>query len=110
MKSIVIVTGDELRHKYFRIALSNDDRFKVVSAYCEDVELSLEARTNENPNSSLIEKLHVSARKQSEKDFFETISRKLVDRSNPVKIRKGEINDANVVKAIKDLNPQLLVC
>ena len=63
MKSIVIVTGDELRHKYFRIALSNDDRFKVVSAYCEGVELSLEARTNENPNSSLIEKLHVSARK-----------------------------------------------
>ena len=110
MKSVVVITGDELRHKYFRIALANDDRFKVVSTYCEGVELSLEARTNKNPNSSLLEKLHVSARKQSEDDFFEAISKKLIDRSNPVKIGKGRINDTNLVREIKKLNPELLVC
>jgi phosphoribosylglycinamide formyltransferase 1 len=110
MKSVVIITGDELRHKYFRMTLSNDNRFNVVSAYCEGVENSLEARTNANPNSSLLEKLHISARKQSEDDFFKEISGKLIDRSNPVKIQKGKINDTNVVKAIKELNPELVVC
>jgi phosphoribosylglycinamide formyltransferase 1 len=110
MKSIVIISGDELRHKYFRMTLSNDNRFNVVSAYCEGVEHSLESRTNANPNSSALEKLHVLVRKQSEYDFFEEISKKLIDRSNPVKLEKGKINDTNVVTEIKELNPDLLVC
>lgn len=110
MKSVVIITGDELRHKYFRVVLSNDSRFNVASAYCEGVELSLEMRTNKNPKSSSLEKLHVSARTQSEVDFFEEISNNLIDNSNPIKIGKGKINDADVVRKIKELNPDLLVC
>ena len=38
------------------------------------------------------------------------MSSRLIDSSNAVKIRKGEINDEQVVRQIKDLNPDLLVC
>ena len=38
-------------------------------------------------------------------DFFGEISQELNDKSNPVQIRVGEINDVHVVKAIEKLEP-----
>ena len=64
------LTGNELRHRYFRIRLSNDSRFNVLASFCEDVEKSLANRVNSNPKAHQIEKLHVKARAQSEIDFF----------------------------------------
>jgi len=70
MKRVIILTGGELRHSYFRIRLSNDNRFEVVSSFCEGVEKSLESRTFADTNSSELQRRHVLARKQSEHDFF----------------------------------------
>ena len=42
MKQVVILTGSELRHSYFRLRLSNDERFKVVGSFCEGDEEGLE--------------------------------------------------------------------
>jgi len=110
MKKIVILTGNEMRHTYFRFILSNNDRFEVLASFCEGVEKSLESRTFSNIESSVLEKQHVLSRKQSEKDFFGAAVSNLIDNSNPVNINKGDINNSKIVEKIKHLNPDLLVC
>lgn len=110
MTTVVILTGNELRHKYFRTILARDSRFSILASYCEGTEKSLEARTATNPNSSDLEFLHVKARTQSENDFFSDVVNILGDKSNPFIIKKGEINNDNIVNDIYAINPELLIC
>ena len=35
---IIVLTGNEIRHQYFRKKLSNDSRFDVIASFCEGVE------------------------------------------------------------------------
>lgn len=110
MKRIVILTGDEIRHRYFRKKISNDVRFEVVCSFCEGDERSLTNKILQNSESSQLEKLHVLARDRSEMDFFGECTEILVDKSNPVSINKGDVNLPSIVKKIVDLNPDLLIC
>lgn len=107
---IVILTGDEMRHEYFRLSVANDGRFKVLASYCEGVEKSLQNRVKNNINSSPLEKFHVEARTQSEQDFFGDLISLMKDKSNPIKIPSGKINDEEVVAQIQLLDADLLVC
>ncbi len=110
LKKICILTGNELRHQYFRIRLSNDSRFNVLASFCEDVQKSLANRVNSNPKSHMIEKLHVKARAQSEIDFFSSFINISKDLSKSKIIKKGEINKIHIIKKILKLNPDLLIC
>ena len=108
--NVVLLTGDETRHNYFRKAFASDNRFRVLATYCEGVEKSLEARTRANETASKLEYMHVQARTQAEKDFFEEAIQNYPDYSNPVKIRKGEINSDEITSRIIELNPDVIVC
>lgn len=110
MKKIVILTGNELRHKYFRLKVASADDIAVLATYCESDEKSLKNRINQNPDSSKLERLHVEARDQSEKDFFEEAVNCIEDKSSPRVIPKGAINDAVIVDEVRLLNPDLIVC
>ncbi|MBK1634127.1 formyltransferase family protein [Rhodovulum adriaticum] len=110
MKRIVILTGDELRHRYFRLRMAQDPRFTVVSSVCEGTEKSLAARTQARPDASDLERWHVAARDQAEADFFGEIAAGLEDRSHPHRIAKGAINTPQEAARIIDLQPDLLVC
>ena len=68
--NIIILTGNETRHNYFRLSISNYPEINVISSFCETNEKSLENNLKANPNTSKLENLHVYARTQSEKDFF----------------------------------------
>lgn len=107
---IIILTGSEIRHEYFRKYLANDQRLEVLSTYCEGVENGLEARTRANPSATELELQHVLARKQAETDFFALANQLLPDRSNPQFISKGDINSKNVVESIIQQSPDLLIC
>lgn len=107
---IVILTGDEMRHQYFRNKLTLANGIEVLTSYCEGVEKSLANQINNNPNASNIEKLHIAARTQSETDYFAQSLSSMGEQSNACKIAKGAINDANIVREILDLNPDLLIC
>lgn len=107
---IVILTGDETRHQYFRLKVARDRRIEVLASYCEGVEKSLSNRVESNADSSTLEKLHVEARTQSEKDFFGESISSIQDKSNPIKIIKGEINNQLIVAEIEKLGANLLVC
>ena len=110
MKKIIILTGNELRHQYFRRKVASSEDICVLATYCESDEKSLKNRTNQDPTSSELQKLHVIAREQAEKDFFEEAVKSLEDKSRSKVIPKGSINDENIVREIKALSPDLLVC
>lgn len=107
---VVILTGDEVRHQYFRIRVANDPRFEVIASYCEGSERSLLNRAREQQNSSRLEIQHLEARSQAEKDFFGGYIDQSGDYSQPRRIAKGDINSANIVAEIIALQPDLLVC
>ena len=107
---VIILTGNELRHQYFRTIMSNDSRFTVLATISEGTENSLENRTDRNPNSTYLESLHVSARTQTEKDMLLDSVIHMSDKSNPIIIPKGEINEDEVTKQIYNYNPDILVC
>ena len=80
---IVVLTGSETRHVYFRKKLASDNRITVLASYCESNEKSLASRNNENAQTSQIEIQHVEARTQSEIDFFSDYIENYEDKSNP---------------------------
>jgi phosphoribosylglycinamide formyltransferase 1 len=110
MKRIIILTGNESRHQYFRKKISNDIRFETIRSFCEGSEKSLAVRTNEDIDASILEKWHVEARQQAETDFFEESISLLEDLSRAKIIKKGGINDELIVKNIIDLNPDIIIC
>lgn len=107
---IVILTGDEMRHQYFRSKVATSDGIDVLASYCEGVEKSLANQISSNPNASNLEKLHIAARTQSEADYFGQSLNSIRDKSNATKIAKGAINAPDIVQDITALNPDLLVC
>ena len=105
MKNIVILTGNELRHKYFKIMLANDKNIKVLRSYCEyEKKIPIKAGT-----VSKIQTTHLLERENAEKDFFSDIVLTLKDKSSSTLILKGMINDKKCVQQIKKLNPDLII-
>ena len=107
---IVILTGSETRHVYFRKKMASDTRIKVLTSYCESDEKSLAHRNNQNEHTSQLEIQHTEARAHSEIDFFSDYIESCEDKSNPKSISKGAINDKAIVDEIVAMEPDLLVC
>jgi len=107
---IIILTGGETRHEFFRKKIASDARISVLTTYCEGAEKSLENRIKLNKESSELELQHVQARTQAEKDFFEVSLTSINDLSNAHYIAKGAINDEKLVQDIINKQPDLLVC
>ena len=107
---IVILTGSETRHVYFRKKIAGDNRITVLASYCESDEKSLAARISQNTQASQLEMQHVEARTQSEIDFFSDYIKSYEDEPTPKLIRKGAINDEAIVNEIVAMNPDLLIC
>ena len=107
---IVILTGSETRHAYFRKKMASDTRIEVLTSYCESDEKSLANRNKQNEQTSQLEIQHVEARTQSEIDFFLDYIESSEDKSNPKFISKGAINDEAFVNEIVAMEPDLLVC
>ena len=107
---IIILTGNETRHKFFRIRVAFEKNITVLKTYCEGEEFSLENRIKKDSYENNLLLNHVKSRSQSERDFFSEIIGLLPDYSSPVNIPKGSINDLSVVEEILSLNPDLLIC
>ncbi len=107
MKKIVILTGNELRHKFFSIHLACCQEIQVLKTYREtgvtlqekvDGEAQSEARSS-----------HLNQRMETEIDFFQTFVQRAPDRSNPTIIQKGAINEEIHVEEIIQLDPDFIV-
>lgn len=109
MKRIIILTGSELRHDFFRkhVALSED--IEVINSYCEGQEKCLRSFTEEDEETNDIRLKHLSARERAEIDFFELFTKTSADYSKPIHLIKGEINNKKYTDAIISSKPDLLI-
>ena len=96
MRRVVVLTGSELRHDYFRLRLARMPGIAVLRTYCEGREKSLQALAAKK--CAELELWHLAAREQSERDFFELYVREVDDRSNHVFVEKGAINAPGVAE------------
>lgn len=108
MKKIVLITGTELRHKFFRVFLGNLKNIEILKTYCESENLNLQSFV-EKDSENLFRKQHLAQREQTEKDFFELFCNNTKDNSNPIFIEKGNINLNIHIDEIKKLNPDLII-
>src|SRR5690349_18512194 len=108
MKKVVIITGSELRHQFFRMFIASFDTIEVVKSFCESQDANL-AQVVEKQEDNALRKKHLVLREQTEKDFFELFCNYTEDKSNPYFLPKGAINTEEHVQMIKDLNPDLII-
>jgi len=106
MKKVVILTGNEVRHQFFRKFLGLSTNLQVVASYCEDAE---PGRIITGDEISELRKNHLDARNQTELDFFEVFNQKVEDKSNPKVLPRGEINTQAIVDEIISLRPDYLI-
>ena len=109
MIRIVILTGSELRHVFFRKYVAAHGDIQVTNSYCEGLEKSLYNFTSVDRNNYFRLK-HLEAREQTEEDFFKLFIESQDDDSRPVPLPKGQINDEKYTQKIIDSNPDLLIC
>jgi folate-dependent phosphoribosylglycinamide formyltransferase PurN len=107
---IIILTGNEPRHNYFRVMVASDPRIEVLASYCEVSEMEDVKHSGSRMGNSLLEQMHLVARKKSELEFFGEAVKSLGDESNPKKIQRGQINDKGIVGEIEKSDANLLVC
>lgn len=109
MKNIIILTGSELRHTFFRKFLALSQDIHVIQSYCEGMEKSLLAFVEKDPETNDIRLRHLAAREQAEQDFFSLFDETSQDHSNPIRLPKGNINSSETVQAIIEAQPDLLI-
>ena len=110
MTRIVVITGDEPRHRYFRLLVASDPRVKVLASYCEVLDKEAATASESRNDATLLERLHFDTRAKSELEFFGELLDSMIDKSNPKRIKRGQINDAINVSEIENLEADLLVC
>jgi methionyl-tRNA formyltransferase len=109
MKKILILTGNELRHQFFRKLLASVSSIDVVHSYCEVTQDINKALIGSSDNETSLREKHLNLRSQTEADFFSLFNQHIIDKSNPLLIKKGEVNETKNVNQIIDLNPDLII-
>ena len=108
MKTILL-TGSELRHEFFRKYIAIQKGIQVQLTTCESVKGNLSETLDLDSNSNDLRKLHLSSRNQYEKDFFGLFCDTIEDKSNPIFIDRGDVNNKDVVSKIIKLSPDLII-
>jgi len=106
MKKIVILTGNQLRHDYFKMKFSRESEIEVVATYCDIIE---PAHRLGNQSENKVMRDHFASRTQCEKDFFAEYIHAVPDHSSSIYIRRGAINEEKYIKEIRDINPDLII-
>ena len=108
-KRVVLLTGSELRHSFFRMYVSGNKGIDVIQTFCESRKGNLNEVVQKGGGVISHRMSHLAMREQTEKDFFEVFCQTVEDRSKPKYIERGDINREDIVQEIKDLNPDVIV-
>jgi len=105
---VILLTGNELRHEFFRKFIASDNQIKVLSTFCESEKGNL-SQVVENETNNFLRLQHLNARTITEIDFFGLYCDSIIDNSNPIFIEKGDINNSKLVDLISSLNPDIII-
>ena len=108
IKKIILLTGNELRHNYFKKYMSSQSEVDVIASFCESDSGNIVKKVNKQENNNLRKK-HLEERNKSEIQFFKNYCEESIDNSNSVFINRGDINSEKSVKEIIALNPDLII-
>jgi len=106
LKKIVILTSTELRHKYFRVFLSQQNGIQVLKTFSEDgwtlKKQLIDAKSN-------LKEEHLNLRNKSEISLLKEYCDETKDNSNNFTCKKDYLSTENCLKEIKTINPDLIV-
>ncbi len=105
---VVLLTGNELRHEFFRKFIASDNQITVLATYCESDKGNLNQIIRVEEKNTFRLK-HLVAREKTEVDFFGLFCNYISDDSNPIFIERGQINESNHLEFISSLNPDLII-
>ncbi len=102
MKKIIIITGSELRHKFFGYYFNKQKGIKLLYVIHEKMNKLTE---NKKFLNSKIFKKHINQRKISESKYF----KKYKNKYKSLNISKGKINEGFYIKKIKFDKPDYII-
>lgn len=108
MKRIIILTGNELRHIFFKKFMSLQPSLDVITTFCESTTGNISNQVNKESKNSLRME-HLNGRRESEIDFFQSFCEDTIDESNSNYIERGDINLEDNVNKIIALNPDIII-
>ncbi|MBC8213215.1 MAG: hypothetical protein H8E71_01030 [Candidatus Marinimicrobia bacterium] len=108
-KRVILLTGTELRHEFFRKFIAIHKDITVLASFCESKKGNLLEVVQKDEQPKDLRTLHLSTREIFEKDFFEIFCSSVDDQSNPIFLEKGDINKEVHVYRIVQLNPDLII-
>ena len=84
MRKVVILTGSETRHVFFRKFIANSMQIEVLASYCESAEKGLSNTVSNAANPKSLKVKHLLDREKSEHDFYDLFNQEVCDLSNPI--------------------------
>lgn len=106
MTTIVLLTGNEKRHEFFRKFLGSSKNIKIKRTYCEEGS-KLKEMVEKEKNG--LRSTHLILRDNSERDFFEVFCKRVDDNSNAIQIPRGSLNNPEIVNEIISHAPDLII-
>ena len=107
---LLIITSDEVRHRFFVNYLSNRPIFSATMVIIESTEGRLITSILDDPQRSHIEKIHLSERQQFEQDFFGIFNSTVPPKGESIALTRGEFNhNSQVHNRIHEFSPDVIV-
>jgi hypothetical protein len=105
---VVLLTGSDLRHDFFRKSLALQPGIEVVLSICEATAGRIDRHVAPGPEGTL-QRLHLCARDASARDFFGALVALVPDHSNPMPVTRGAVNVPAIAATIDAHDADALV-
>ncbi len=107
---IVLISANEIRHRYFRRVISNFKNVNVKLCLAEKNQTRQFYKIYNSGKYTSLEKKHFKRREISEKKYFNKFLKKIPEPSNLKIIDRGEFNyNKNIIEEINKIKPNLIV-
>jgi phosphoribosylglycinamide formyltransferase 1 len=110
-KSIVILTGNEKRHQFARMALAMIPGLNVLGSICEGEEQNIRELVVRRAGPGCEQELQfLDERRLAEDDAFANFCTLVPDHSNPYFVSRNDVNSPQTISFIaNDLKPELIL-
>ena len=107
---VIIISANELRHKFFRKKVSSFEKVNVELCLAEKNQSRHYFKVIKSPIYSAAEKKHFKDRQKSEKIYFGKFLKNNSDLKNLLVIKRGEFNyNTKIINKIINIKPDIII-